>query len=140
MQNVFWARQVGSRSCLPYDDSHFDIYSLGKDIWVCTSSRPIKPRRRVARRMGGARSDTHQLHFVGMGFRKAHNLSYVLIGGWSFQAKLARHARRDREIMSIRHCEERKRRSNPLFPCCCSMDCFAEPVIGRALARPVGSQ
>jgi hypothetical protein len=23
---------------------------------------------------------------------------------------------------------------------CCSMDCFAEPVIGRAFARPVGSQ
>jgi hypothetical protein len=23
---------------------------------------------------------------------------------------------------------------------CCPMDCFAEPVIGRAFARPVGSQ
>jgi hypothetical protein len=23
---------------------------------------------------------------------------------------------------------------------CCAMDCFAEPVIGRAFARPVGSQ
>jgi hypothetical protein len=23
---------------------------------------------------------------------------------------------------------------------CCTMDCFAEPVIGRAFARPVGSQ
>jgi hypothetical protein len=23
---------------------------------------------------------------------------------------------------------------------CCQMDCFAEPVIGRAFARPVGSQ
>jgi len=23
---------------------------------------------------------------------------------------------------------------------CCDMDCFAEPVIGRAFARPVGSQ
>jgi benzoylformate decarboxylase len=36
-----------------------------------------------------------------------------------------------------RHCEERKRRSNPI---CRAMDCFAEPVIGRAFARPVGSQ
>jgi len=29
--------------------------------------------------------------------------------------------------------------SNPCLPCC-PMDCFAEPVIGRAFARPVGSQ
>src|SRR6202048_3252256 len=32
-----------------------------------------------------------------------------------------------------------KRRSNPFF-LCGLMDCFAEPVIGRAFARPVGSQ
>jgi hypothetical protein len=43
-----------------------------------------------------------------------------------------------------RHCEERKRRSNPYF-LCCEMDCFrlrslsyggqvAEPVIGRRFA------
>src|ERR1700722_3962513 len=32
-----------------------------------------------------------------------------------------------------------KRRSNP-FLLCGRMDCFAEPVIGRAFARPVGSQ
>jgi hypothetical protein len=32
-----------------------------------------------------------------------------------------------------------KRRSNPFFPCR-EMDCFAEPVIGRAFARPGGSQ
>jgi len=31
-----------------------------------------------------------------------------------------------------------KRRSNPFFRCG-PMDCFAEPVIGRAFARPVGS-
>src|SRR6202022_4200793 len=31
------------------------------------------------------------------------------------------------------------RTSNPYF-LCGSMDCFAEPVIGRAFARPVGSQ
>jgi hypothetical protein len=33
---------------------------------------------------------------------------------------------------------EAKRRSHPVF--CRAMDCFAEPVIGRAFARPVGSQ
>jgi hypothetical protein len=27
-----------------------------------------------------------------------------------------------------------------IFPLCRAMDCFAEPVIGRAFARPVGSQ
>src|SRR5712672_2899093 len=32
-----------------------------------------------------------------------------------------------------------KRRSNP-YSLCGLMDCFAEPVIGRAFARPVGSQ
>jgi hypothetical protein len=30
--------------------------------------------------------------------------------------------------------------SNPSFLCAVMMDCFAEPVIGRAFARPVGSQ
>ena len=38
-----------------------------------------------------------------------------------------------------RHCEERTRRSNPYFVRD-GMDCFAEPVIGRAFARPLGSQ
>src|ERR1700722_14562451 len=33
-----------------------------------------------------------------------------------------------------------KRRSNPLLLLYCRMDCFAEPVIGRAFARPVRSQ
>jgi len=31
-------------------------------------------------------------------------------------------------------------RSNPFFLYAAKMDCFAEPVIGRAFARPVGSQ
>src|SRR6266576_5795767 len=103
---------------------------------------------------------------------------------------LSKLPRRDREAV-CRHCEERKRRSNPLFLCSArwiassllgkmdcfaslamtlsklprrdreaglpslrgaeatkqstlsllgKMDCFAEPVIGRAFARPVGSQ
>jgi transposase len=42
------------------------------------------------------------------------------------------------ENVSFRHCEEQKRRSNPEFPV--ALDCFAEPVMGRAFARPVGSQ
>jgi hypothetical protein len=44
-------------------------------------------------------------------------------------------------------CDDRVRQSpqgeggsNPFFLCFVSMDCFAEPVIGRAFARPVGSQ
>src|SRR5258708_28313628 len=40
----------------------------------------------------------------------------------------------------LRHCEELLRRSNPRFSFRGGMDCFAEPVIGRAFARPVGSQ
>jgi hypothetical protein len=38
-----------------------------------------------------------------------------------------------------RLCKGAKRRSNPHL-LCRQMDCFAEPVIGRAFARPVGSQ
>jgi hypothetical protein len=34
----------------------------------------------------------------------------------------------------------RAKQSNPLLLLYCLMDCFAEPVIGRAFARPVGSQ
>ncbi len=37
-----------------------------------------------------------------------------------------------------RHCEGATRRSNPYR--LCSLDCFAEPVIGSAFALPVGSQ
>ena len=40
-------------------------------------------------------------------------------------------ARRDREVVARRHCEERLRRSNPLF-LCRAIDCFAEPVIDKA--------
>jgi hypothetical protein len=41
-----------------------------------------------------------------------------------------------------RHYEELLRRSNPAFlrKAERKLDCFAEPVIGRAFARPVGSQ
>jgi hypothetical protein len=37
------------------------------------------------------------------------------------------------------HCEERSDEAIHVSACG-AMDCFAEPVIGRALARPVGSQ
>jgi len=50
-------------------------------------------------------------------------------------------ARDDDRGRRRRHCEERELRSNPsgtLFGP--AMDCFVEPVIGRAFARPVGSQ
>jgi hypothetical protein len=40
---------------------------------------------------------------------------------------------------SYRHCEERSHEAIDLS-LRCDMDCFAEPVIGRAFARPVGSQ
>src|SRR6266404_3948163 len=45
---------------------------------------------------------------------------------------------RAKSVGRIRHCEERERRSNPHLSCV-NMDCFAEPVIGRAFARPVGA-
>jgi hypothetical protein len=38
-----------------------------------------------------------------------------------------------------RHCEERSDEAIQLS-FCRDMDCFAEPVIGRAFARPVGLQ
>jgi len=41
--------------------------------------------------------------------------------------------------MPLRHCEERSDEAIHLSPRG-KMDCFAEPVIGRAFARPVGSQ
>jgi hypothetical protein len=37
----------------------------------------------------------------------------------------------------FRHCEEQSDEAIHLFV---AMDCFAEPMIGRAFARPVGSQ
>jgi DNA-binding MarR family transcriptional regulator len=36
-----------------------------------------------------------------------------------------------------RHCEEHLRRSNPCVPSPATVDCFAEPVSGRAFARPL---
>jgi hypothetical protein len=39
----------------------------------------------------------------------------------------------------IRHCEEQSDEAIHSF-LVGEMDCFAEPVIGRAFARPVGSQ
>ena len=45
---------------------------------------------------------------------------------------------REREVMSQRHCEERS--DEAIQSSLVSLDCFAEPVIGRAFARPVGSQ
>jgi hypothetical protein len=54
-----------------------------------------------------------------------------------FTAKLARIVRRDRELVTSGHCQ----RSEDSILCLCGeMDCVAEPVIGRAFARPVGSQ
>jgi hypothetical protein len=40
-------------------------------------------------------------------------------------------------ILRFRHCAERERRSNPVVVSPL-LDCFAESVIGRAFARPVG--
>src|ERR1700722_16674024 len=59
--------------------------------------------------------------------------------GQDLLATLGRSAPRECGSAALRHCEERKRRSNPRL-LCCAMDCFADPVIGRAFARPVGSQ
>jgi hypothetical protein len=49
--------------------------------------------------------------------RGGHRFSLrpLISQGPEFKAKLARIARRDREAVSSRHCEERKRRSNPAF-------------------------
>jgi hypothetical protein len=45
---------------------------------------------------------------------------------------------RECEGVFNRHCEERSDEAIQLF--LAALDCFAEPVIGRAFARPVGSQ
>jgi hypothetical protein len=42
--------------------------------------------------------------------------------------------------MCSRHCEERSDEAIQFFFRVWLLDCFAEPVIGRAFARPVGSQ
>jgi hypothetical protein len=44
------------------------------------------------------------------------------------------------EIAKACHVAVIARRSNPSLSLRGEMDCFAEPVIGRACARPVGSQ
>jgi hypothetical protein len=45
-----------------------------------------------------------------------------------------------RNELYYRHCEEQSDEAIHFFPRIERMDCFAEPVIGRAFARPVGSQ
>jgi hypothetical protein len=69
---------------------------------------------------------------------RAPGIPHALRGG-RFLAKLGRIAPRECEVMFNRHCEERSdeaiHRSAQR-----KLDCFAEPVIGRAFARPVGSQ
>src|SRR5260370_15994824 len=62
-----------------------------------------------------------------------------LCGGMDCFAALAKTWMGPSANTILRHCEELLRRSNPYF-LCGGMDCFAEPVIGRAFARPVGSQ
>ncbi len=47
--------------------------------------------------------------------------------------------RREKAKLYLRHCEERSDEAIHLSTCR-AMDCFAEFIIGRAFARPVGSQ
>jgi hypothetical protein len=42
--------------------------------------------------------------------------------------------------LSVIACDKRAATKQSTHPLCREMDCFAEPVIGRAFARPVGSQ
>ena len=57
-------------------------------------------------------------------------------GGTTDDAKLGRKMSREGETISAS-----LRASDAIhLSACCAMDCFAEPVIGRAFARPVGSQ
>jgi hypothetical protein len=75
--------------------------------------------------------------------QRAPGIPHALFGR-KVHAQLGRYPRRGNVQVHVElerhHCEERKRRSNPLLLSCCSIDCFAESVIGRAFARPVGSQ
>ncbi len=66
---------------------------------------------------------------------------------WISSPTAANSRRRPRRIPAIsrrsegpflRHCEERS--DEAIQTCFAAMNCFAEPVIGRAFARPVGSQ
>ena len=56
-----------------------------------------------------------------------------------FLAQLGRFAPREREfVFTVIARSEATKQS--ILPLCGKVDCFAEPVIGRAFARPVGSQ
>jgi hypothetical protein len=48
----------------------------------------------------------------------------LYLEGKEFSSKTSGAASREIAKLYPRHCEERKRRSNPRFPCC-AMDCFA---------------
>src|SRR5258706_1249545 len=71
--------------------------------------------------------------------QRAPGIPHALFGRKIF-AELGRIVSRGREaVCGIRVTSLRAKRSNPFF-LYGEMDCFAEPVIGRAFARPVGSQ
>jgi hypothetical protein len=62
------------------------------------------------------------------------------IGGWEVQEQTSGARRRENAKLhqpSLRGALATKQSTSPL---CRTMDCFAEPVIGRAFARPGGSQ
>src|SRR6476646_9644313 len=70
-----------------------------------------------------------------------HSLRPLISEGQTFLQNLGRLAPRDRGVISefaATSLREAKRRSNPHL-LRGNMDCFTEPVIGRAFARPVGS-
>src|SRR5258707_1051709 len=70
-----------------------------------------------------------------------HSLRPLMFRGYWFMHDSGAFAPRGRGGIPRRHCEEHLRRSNPAFYFAApKLDCFAEPVIGRACARPVGSQ
>jgi hypothetical protein len=94
---------------------------FGKDCACASSDAPDKPNARAA-----AQSHIFQMRmqdipiFVGRIVAERSTVCNPL-------------------LVSRSSLREAKRRSNPFF-LYGSMDCFAEPVIGRAFARPVGSQ
>src|SRR6202165_6210503 len=67
-----------------------------------------------------------------------HSLRPLISWGGTLMAKLAwlRGEIAESRLTSLRA----KRRSHPFFSVANKLNCFAEPVIGRAFARPVGSQ
>jgi hypothetical protein len=68
-----------------------------------------------------------------------HSLRPLIFRERDVHSKTRAGSSRDREAVFRRHCEER---SDEAIQNCRirALDCFAEPVIGRACARPVGSQ